>query len=64
MLQQKTNFIPLDPTSYYLRSVPINLDPVHIILLNIGTMIAILGMLLIPSQIIARITPVKAIRYN
>jgi len=64
LFQLKTNFIPLDPTSYYLRSVPINLDPVNIILLNIGTMIAILGMLLIPSQIIARITPVKAIRYD
>jgi lipoprotein-releasing system permease protein len=64
MLQLKTNFIPLDPTSYYLRSVPINLNPVHIILLNAGTVVAILGMLLIPSQIIARITPVKAIRYD
>jgi len=56
--------ISLDPSSYYLSSVPINLDPVHIILLNIGTMIAIILMLLIPSQLIARITPVKAIRYN
>jgi lipoprotein-releasing system permease protein len=64
LFQQKTNLIPLDPTSYYLRSVPINLDPVHIILLNAGTMVAIILMLLIPSQIIARITPVKAIRYD
>ena len=62
--QLKTNFIPLDPSSYYLRSVPINLNPLHIIMLNVGTMAAILGMLLIPAQIIARITPVKAIRYD
>jgi len=62
--QLKTNFIPLDPSSYYLRSVPINLNPLHIIMLNAGTMVAILGMLLIPAQIIARITPVKAIRYD
>jgi lipoprotein-releasing system permease protein len=56
--------IALDPSSYYLKSVPINLDPLHIVLLNVGTMIAIILMLLIPSQLIARITPVKAIRYD
>jgi lipoprotein-releasing system permease protein len=64
MLQLKTELISLDPTSYYLSSVPINLDPVHILLLNAGTMTAIILMLLIPSQLIARITPVKAIRYD
>lgn len=64
LLQLKTEMISLDPSSYYLKSVPINLDPVHIILLNAGTMIAIIMMLLIPSQLIARITPVKAIRYD
>ena len=64
MLQMKTGIISLDPSSYYLKSVPINLDPLHIILLNAGTMIAILLMMLIPSQLIARITPVKAIKYN
>lgn len=64
LFQQKTNMISLDPSSYYLKSVPINLDPVHIILLNVGTMIAIVLMLLVPSQLIARISPVKAIRYD
>ena len=64
LMQLKTELISLDPSSYYLKSVPINLDPLHIILLNVGTMIAIILMLLIPSQLIARITPVKAIRYN
>lgn len=64
LLQLKTEMFSLDPTSYYLKSVPINLDPVHIILLNAGTMAAIILMLLIPSQLIARITPAKAIRYD
>lgn len=63
-IQLKTEIITLDPASYYLKCVPINLDPMHIILLNVGTMIAIILMLLIPAQLIARITPVKAIRYN
>ncbi|HUW92174.1 MAG TPA: ABC transporter permease [Bacteroidales bacterium] len=64
LLQQKTELIKLDAGSYYLRSVPVNLELTHIILLNIGTMAAIILMLLVPSQLIARITPVKAIRYD
>lgn len=63
-IQMKTGLVSLDPASYYLKSVPINLNLLHIILLNIGTMTAIVLMLLIPSQLIARITPVKAIRYD
>lgn len=63
-LQLKTGLITLDPASYYIKTVPINLDITHIILLNAGTMAAIIIMLLVPSQLITRITPVKAIRYD
>ena len=63
-LQLKTGIITLDPTLYYIKMVPVNLDIIHILLLNAGTMLAIILMLLIPSQLISRITPVKAIRYD
>lgn len=63
-LQLKTSIITLDPSSYYLKTVPINLDLTNIILLNAGTMAVIIIMLLVPSQLISRITPVKAIRYD
>jgi len=63
-LQLKTGVITLDPTSYYIKTVPVNLELTHILLLNAGTMIAIIIMLLVPSQLITRITPVKAIRYD
>lgn len=63
-IQLKTGLISLDPTSYYIKTVPVNLDPLHIILLNAGTMAVIIFMLLVPSQLISRITPVKAIRYD
>lgn len=62
--QLKTGLITLDPSSYYIKTVPVNLEPVHILLLNAGTMVAIIIMLLVPSQLISRITPVKAIRYD
>jgi len=63
-LQLKTGIITLDPTSYYIKTVPINLELIHILLLNAGTMAAIILMLLVPSQLITRITPVKAIKYD
>jgi lipoprotein-releasing system permease protein len=64
LLQLKTGLISLDPVSYYIKTVPINLEIIHILSLNIGTMIAILIILLVPSQLISRITPVKAIKYD
>jgi lipoprotein-releasing system permease protein len=63
-LQLKTGIITLDPSSYYIKTVPVNLELYHILLLNAGTMAAIIIMLLVPSQLITRITPVKAIRYD
>ncbi|MCX6321944.1 MAG: ABC transporter permease [Bacteroidia bacterium] len=63
-LQLKTGLITLDPSSYYIKTVPVNLELAHILLLNAGTMAAIVIMLLVPSQLISRITPVKAIRYD
>ena len=63
-LQLKTGLVTLDASSYYIKTVPINLQLTHIILLNAGTMAAILIMLLVPSKLISSITPVKAIRYD
>jgi len=63
-IQLETGLVTLDPSSYYIKTVPVNLDLIHILLLNAGTMAAILIMLLVPSKLISRITPVKAIRYD
>src|SRR4030042_275559 len=63
-IQLKTGLITLDPSSYYIKTVPVNLEFIHILLLNAGTMAVILFMLLVPSKLISRITPVKAIRYD
>ena len=63
-LQLKTGIISLDPSSYYIKTVPVNLEMIHVLLLNAGSMAAIVIMLLVPSQLISRISPVKAIRYD
>jgi lipoprotein-releasing system permease protein len=62
--QLKTGIFTLDPSSYYIKTVPVNLEMAHILLLNAGTMVSIIVMLLVPSKLISRITPVKAIRYD
>ncbi|MCK5691918.1 MAG: ABC transporter permease, partial [Bacteroidales bacterium] len=64
LAQKHLNLMPLDPASYYLDTVPINLNLVHILLLNLGTMLITFLFLLIPSMIIARISPDKSIRFN
>ena len=64
LIQLKTGLITLDPSSYYIKTVPVNLQLSHILLLNAGSMAAILIMLLVPSKLISRISPVKAIRYD
>jgi lipoprotein-releasing system permease protein len=63
-LQLKTGLLTLDPSSYYIKTVPVNLNIIYVLLLNAGTMASIILMLLIPSQLVSRITPVKAIRYD
>jgi lipoprotein-releasing system permease protein len=63
-LQYKFKIIKLDEASYYIQSVPIDLSLFSILLLNFGTLLICLLILLIPSFIISRITPVKAIRFS
>ncbi len=63
-LQYKFNLITLDPESYYLDTVPINFNLLHILLLNLGTLVSTLIFLLIPSMIIARVSPERSIQFN
>ena len=62
LLQKHFHLIALDPDSYYLEWVPIALDAKAIIILNIGTIAIALHVMMIPSSLVARISPVKAIQ--
>ena len=64
LLQKYTGLLQLSPESYFVDVVPVNIDPLLIIALNLGTFIVCMAMLLIPSYIISRITPVKAITFR
>jgi lipoprotein-releasing system permease protein len=64
LLQQYTHILKLDPTSYYLAYVPVNLNILSIVLLNAGTVVITFLMLLIPSWFITRVSPEKTIRFE
>jgi lipoprotein-releasing system permease protein len=63
-IQLHFGVIKLDPESYYLSTVPINLNYINIILLNVGTFIVTITMLLVPSMVISRISPDKTIKFE
>ncbi|WP_430466576.1 ABC transporter permease [Winogradskyella ouciana] len=62
--QKYFKLFPLNPDTYYVSEAPVYISWDYILLLNIGTFIACLLMLMIPSIIISRISPVKAIRFD
>lgn len=64
LLQMKFGFITLPQESYYVSTVPVNFSITHLVLINLGTLVACLLMLIGPSMVIARISPSKVIRYD
>jgi len=63
-IQYFTGIIPLDPEAYYVATVPISFNWLYIILLNVGTLVASLLMMVGPSYLITKINPAKIIRYE
>ena len=64
LIQQKFSIVKLPEESYYINAVPIHLNGWYILWLNLGTLLICLLMQSIPAYIIARISPVKAIRFD
>ena len=64
LLQQHFGIFKLDEKIYYISQIPIHLNLMDVLLLNAGTLICCLLMLIIPSFIVSKITPVKAIRFS
>lgn len=64
LLQKYTSVVKLNESGYFLSAVPIDLGWSWIVALNVGTVVLILGLLVIPTNIVSRITPEKTIRYQ
>jgi lipoprotein-releasing system permease protein len=65
LLQQRYQFLKFpNPKEYYIDYIPVTIDLPIVLLLNIGVLLLCLLMLLLPSYIITKITPVKAIKFE
>ena len=64
LVQYYTGFMHLNPETYYLSAVPVELHFSTVLLLNVGTFLLWMLMLLIPTGIINRIRPSRSIRFE
>lgn len=64
LVQKRYGILKLDPESYFVSQVPVNVHWPYLLLLNTGTMLICVLMLILPSYIVTRISPIKAIRFN
>ena len=64
VIQKTFQVIKLNPESYYVSSVPIDINFFYIFLLNLGTILICILILLIPSYLITKISPIKALNFN
>ena len=64
MLQKFFGIIKLNPENYYVSEVPVDLNILNILAISIGILIISAISLILPSYLISKISPVKAIKYN
>ncbi|MCL5245133.1 FtsX-like permease family protein [Cellulophaga sp. 20_2_10] len=64
-MQSKFKFLKFaDPKEYYIEYIPVHIDLLTVVALNAGVMVLCLLMLLVPSYIITKISPVKSIKFE
>lgn len=63
-VQENFRIFKLNPQSYYVSYVPVELHGIYLLLLNAGTFAICLTMLILPSYYITRVVPARALRYE
>lgn len=64
VIQKTFGIIKLNPATYYVSEMPIYLNPIYIILVNLGALAISMLMMIGPSYLIARISPAKSIKFE
>lgn len=64
ILQKYTGLVKLDPATYYISTVPVELNIVYVLLLNLMTLLVSVVVLVGPSYLISHIHPAKSMRYE
>ncbi len=63
-LQQLTHLVPLDATTYYVDYVPISFAWLWLVMLNVGTLLISVLILLLPAAIISHISPAQVMKFE
>lgn len=63
-LQRMTGLVRLDPATYYVKTVPVEINVLLIVLLNVATLLISVFVLIAPSYLISHIHPAKSMRYE
>jgi len=63
-LQKSTGFLKLDEANYYLSEIPIEFDWSEIFLINLGTILLTAIVMILPTFIITKITPISILRFE
>ena len=64
ILQSQFGLFKLDPETYYVDTVPVSFNIPLLLLINIGTLLTTVLMLIGPSFLITKINPASSIRYE
>ena len=64
LIQKYTGIIKLDPENYFISTVPVDLNPIYIMSVSVGIFIVSGIAMILPSYLISRISPLKAIKYS
>lgn len=64
IIQNVTGMVTLDPSTYYVKTVPVEINIPLLLLLNIATLLISVFVLIAPSFLISRIHPAKSMRYE
>ena len=64
LIQRFFGIIKLNPENYYVSVVPVDLNPIYILAISLGILLISAFALILPSYLISKISPVKAIKYN
>lgn len=64
LIQKYFGVIKLNPENYYLSTVPVDINIFYILSISLGILAVSAVALILPSYLISKISPVKAIKYN
>lgn len=62
--QDATGLVKLDPAAYYVSTVPVEVNWLYIILINLATLLITMLVLVLPSHIISGVHPAQSMRYE